>query len=136
MAGFSFRAGRISGTTVRYASSAVRVNSILTADVAITPTGGWAAGADDVGRLGGGVHLARPGERMEPTRLRLAGHADGPHGRGAVGGARPSGGLGAGRRAAQRGGRGRRRDASPLSAPWSPRPAWNLPDRRDLPAAA
>src|ERR1700712_4400910 len=74
----------------RYAFSGVRVIPILPADVEIPPTasagGRGATGAGDVGRLGGGLHLARPGERgMGTAPLPLARHADGAHGGGALG---------------------------------------------------
>src|SRR5947199_7522998 len=112
------------------------VNLILTRNVEIPPTGG-SAGAPELGRLGGGLHLARPGERMGADPLRVPRHADRPYGRGALGGARPSGRLGAGRRAARRGGGRRRRPAVAASPSVGPRPpAEHLPGCRDLAAVA
>src|SRR5262245_20999068 len=117
--------------------SAARSNPILPPDVEITPTGG-AAGPDDVGRLGIELHLARPHERVGAASLLVPRDADGVYGCGALGRSRPPGRLGPARRAAQRGGLRRRRDALALAEPGSdrgapPAAAGHLPGRRDLP---
>src|SRR5436309_3585940 len=117
-------------------ASSGAVNPILTRNVEIPPTGG-SAGPPELGRLGGGLYLARPGERMGADPLRVPRHADRPYGRGALGGARPSGRLGAGRRAARRGGGRRRRPAVAPSPSGGPNPpAGRLPGCRDLAAVA
>src|SRR5579872_689132 len=150
--GLGIGSGLLSGSekprerSSRYAFSGVRVIPILPADVEIPPTARGAsrgaAGAGGVGRLGGGVHLARPGERgVGAAPLPLAGDADGAHGGGALGGPLPPGGLGAGGGASRRRGAGRGGDAgalSPSQGPAGPRrqSAGRLPGGRDLPPAA
>src|SRR3954470_15284005 len=84
-------------------ASSGAVTPILTRNVEIPPTGG-PAGPPELGRLGGGLYLARPRQRMGADRLRVPRHADRPYRRGALGGARPSGRLDPRRRAARRGG--------------------------------